>query len=815
LVSGAPPGLWLRWSLRDLRGRWAVVAATALVLAVGTGLAAALSSAKPWRVQSADASFSSLRAHDLRLTLSGGARVREGALRRVVGTALGRDVAAVQERLVVPTEIDASGAGRDALAPGRLVGVDVGLGRRMIDGIAITRGRGLRPGDSGRPVAVLETSFAEHYGLPASTTLRLPGGRRVRAVGQGRSPEWFIVAQPGAAWGGEASYAVAFVPLRTAQALAGAHGAVDEAVVRLVAGADVVSAQRRLERRLGAARLAGDVVRLDEESSHRLLYRDAENDQKTYDVFALLLLGAAAIAAFNLVSRVVDAQRRELGIGMALGVPPRALALRPLLLGAEIAVLGTALGVAMGNAAAAALRPVLGDLLPLPVLRTPMQYGLFARAGAIGLLLPLAAAGVPVLRAVRVAPIEAIRVGARAARGGGLNPLLRRVRAPGSSLAQLPLRNVLRGPRRAALTVAATGAIVAVVAALGGMVDSFRSTIDRAQAEQGRITPDRLLVQLDGYHRAGDATLRAIAALDGVRRVESLVRTDVELRAGREAIPATLTLVGSDARVWRPSLLEGTRPTAAGGVLLARRAADQLGIGVGDTIVVRHPVRLASGSYVLHDTRARVTGLHRDPFRQAVYADPGWARRLGLQGRVDLLQVAPRRPARPGAVQRSLLAVPGVASAQRATAVPDAFDDAMSAFSGVLRVGWYAALLLALLMAFNVATVTADERSREHATMFAFGVRPRRIVGLAMCEYVLLGVGASLLGLVAGRLIVAWIARALITDTLPEIGVLVHLSSSSLLAAGVAGVVAIGLGPLFTVRRLRRMDVPSTLRVVE
>jgi len=159
--------------------------------------------------------------------------------------------------------------------------------------------------------------------------------------------------------------------------------------------------------------------------------------------------------------------------------------------------------------------------------------------------------------------------------------------------------------------------------------------------------------------------------------------------------------------------------------------------------------------------------------------------------------------------------VGGVASVQRATAVPDAFADAMSAFSGVLRVGWYAALLLALLMAFNVASVAADERAREHATMFAFGVRPRAVVGLAMAEYLVVGVLATLTGLALGGLIVRWIIHSLVPDTFPELGLLTSLAPVSLAAAAIAGVAAIAAGPLFTARRLRRMDVPSTLRVVE
>jgi putative ABC transport system permease protein len=35
------------------------------------------------------------------------------------------------------------------------------------------------------------------------------------------------------------------------------------------------------------------------------------------------------------------------------------------------------------------------------------------------------------------------------------------------------------------------------------------------------------------------------------------------------------------------------------------------------------------------------------------------------------------------------------------------------------------------------------------------------------------------------------------------------------ITAALVGVVAVALAPVFTARRLRRMDVPSTLRVVE
>jgi hypothetical protein len=45
--------------------------------------------------------------------------------------------------------------------------------------------------------------------------------------------------------------------------------------------------------------------------------------------------------------------------------------------------------------------------------------------------------------------------------------------------------------------------------------------------------------------------------------------------------------------------------------------------------------------------------------------------------------------------------------------------------------------------------------------------------------------------------------------------VIVSLSGSSIFLAAVAGAGAMALAPLLTVRKLRRMDIPSTLRVLE
>ena len=61
-------------------------------------------------------------------------------------------------------------------------------------------------------------------------------------------------------------------------------------------------------------------------------------------MFALLMLAGATFAAFNLTTRIVESQRRQIGIGLALGLPARTLAIRPLAVAAEIAAAGSGAG---------------------------------------------------------------------------------------------------------------------------------------------------------------------------------------------------------------------------------------------------------------------------------------------------------------------------------------------------------------------------------------------------------------------------------------------------------------------------------------
>ena len=60
-----------------------------------------------------------------------------------------------------------------------------------------------------------------------------------------------------------------------------------------------------------------------------------------------------------------------------------------------------------------------------------------------------------------------------------------------------------------------------------------------------------------------------------------------------------------------------------------------------------------------------------------------------------------------------------------------------------------------------------------------------------------------------------WILDMVATDSFPEIGLVIELSITSIATVMVLGVGVATLAPVLGVRRLRRTDIPSTLRVLE
>ncbi|HEX6621221.1 MAG TPA: hypothetical protein VF024_16275, partial [Solirubrobacteraceae bacterium] len=90
-----------------------------------------------------------------------------------------------------------------------------------------------------------------------------------------------------------------------------------------------------------------------------------------------------------------------------------------------------------------------------------------------------------------------------------------------------------------------------------------------------------------------------------------------------------------------------------------------------------------------------------------------------------------------------------------------------------------------------------------------------RVVRGEIAEGAIVGALGTAVGIAAGRVVLSWVIGGSMAETMPDIGALVSVAPFTYALAILAGTVIVAAAPLLTVRRLRRTDVPATLRVVE
>ena len=817
--------LWLKWSWRDLRARWLQVLAIALIIALGTGVFAGLGGEKTWIVNSYEGSYALLNMYDLRVQLAEGSFLEQDALLDALADVDG--ITALEPRLIARTLVDASHDGRTIVVRGEIVGVDVAEGGPHVSRVYVPEGHGraLNESDAGQPTAVVEYKFAEYYDLQVGSPLKLSGNVSLDFVGSGFAPEYLLlmpsVVSPMV--GAESTFAVLFVSLETAQQISGHEGMVNDVVLRITEDADRDAVQADVEQRLAEAfpQVSVQVSTRDDDPARKMMYADADADQESWNLIAMLFLLGAALGAFNLAGRIVASQRREIGIGMALGVPRRWIAFRPMLMGLQIAVLGAVLGVVAGAVLSRVFGQLLVDMMPFPYWDISLYMPAVARGAVAGVLLPFVATLIPVWRAVRVPPVDAIRTGHLVAKGGGLNRLANRLPLPGRSFTHMPFRNLLRAPWRTAFTVVGVSVAIMLMVTFVGFLDTFLATRDRIEAATRYMGPNRVFAYLNFFYSEQSDVVTSLEELtdaDGrplVRAAETSLVVDATLSRGDVEFQVMLPFYNPQSAIWVPNLVAGTLESDDVGLLLSEKAADDLGVWVGDTVTVEHPVRTGIFSFKAERSAWKVIGIHDNPVRPVAYMDIRYRDLLGLEGMTNIVVLDPAEGVTLDAIKRALLEHRGVASALGIVETTQASEDMLEVFVKFLRVVRGVVLFMAFLVAFNTASINVDERVREIATMFAFGVPVRTVTRMQIVESFIVGVLGTLVGAVWGWVVLVYILAARVEEQMAELKFIIHLSPETLLVSALLGVWVVALTPLVNVRRMVHMDIPSTLRVME
>lgn len=512
--------------------------------------------------------------------------------------------------------------------------------------------------------------------------------------------------------------------------------------------------------------------------------------------FSVFALGASVAIVVNMVTGIVLAAYREVGVLKAIGCTPGQVVAIFTLQMLMPALVGAIVGVALGTLIAQPLLQQSSHALGLPP-DTTLSVLPDLVAVAACLLLVAVAAALPALRAGRLSPSRALAMGAAPVNTGGSR--VRRLlgtRAP-RSLA-LGFGEAFARPVRAGLTVLAVLVGVAtVVFALGA-----RQSLDKIQAANTQQGTAQVLVQREqGYP---DTSVTATLAADpDTSRLVGVAFNAVTI-AGYSTPVSTLGFRG-DATKLGYLIIAGRWFQKPGEALAPKALLDDAHLRIGDTVAAT-----ASGRSI----RLTIVGesYSVNNFGHSLFVDLPTLQSLAPDQDPVYYYVVLRPGADTSAyVHRVSATAPDFLTVQSTNEQPIGPIQIIDSVTAVLAV---VLVVIAAAGLFNTVLLSTRERLRDTAILKALGMTPGQVVAMVMSTALALGVIGGILGVPAGVAIFRALITALNVSTgngVPE-QTLDVFTPLQLLAVPVLGLAVAALAAFLPGRWSARTPVVQVLR---
>ena len=708
-------------------------------------------------------------------------------------------VVAVEGRVTGSALIDFA----DAELPIRALAISLpDVGTPRLNDVFLTAGR--MPASDHTDEILLLQGFADARGLRPDDrlTATMNGARRVfRIVGLAQSPEFLYTTAPGEMVPDDARFAVFWMRSTALSAGYDMAGAFNEALLGLGRHADLAQVKDDVDSLLDAYGGVG-AYGLEDQMSNRFISEELRGLRASSSSVPPIFLAVAAFLLYIVISRMVQAEREQIGLLKAFGYSSAEVSLHYLKFVLVIAFGGAILGSLAGVFAGRSMAVLYQAFYKFPFLVFQVEPRTFF-TGFLVSVLAASAGSLFVLRGVfSLTPAVAMHPPAPAdySQSWDISPSLGRWLDQPS---RMVLRRILRYPGRmvGAVVGIATGmalsvATISMMTAFDQMLDTTFSVIDRSDMTVVFFAP------------MSDKTLYELGRVEGVGYAEPFRSVPAILRNGRYSYRGAV-----DGLVAQPVLhrvIDSQQQPVAirdEGVILGQALADILHISPGQTItievregrrpVLEIPVVAVAETLLGAPAFMEITALNR------ALKEPN--RASGAYIQLD--------KSSPQSVYKAIRDMPAVAGVSLKSDARAAFKKIMDTGAGAVR--YVMAVIAAVItfgIVFNSARIAFAERLRDLASLQVIGFTRNETAFVLLGELALITLAAIPLGALLGHFLSYLISSAFSTD-LYQIPVVFSPESHG--AAALAVLLAALASGFLVKRDINRIDLVLALKTRE
>lgn len=648
---------------------------------------------------------------------------------------------------------------------------------------------------------VISESFANAHGfVPGSRFSAILNGRKreLIIVGIALSPEFIYAVGPGDIMPDDRRFGIIWMSekaLASAYDLEGAFSSVHLKLLPDTSEREVVQRLDALLERYGGQAAHGR----KDQTSHAWLDHELDMLKNMSRTLPPIFLLVAAFLINVTLSRLVTLEREQIGLLKAVGYGPWAIAAHYIKFVVIIAVIGIAIGSAVGTWLGIVVTTLFGDFFHFPFLVFIRSTDVYLAAAALSLLAAVIGAVRALWDVVKLPPAVAMQPPAP--------PRFRRVLPTAFALDRLlsqPMvmmtRNIVRHPIRAGFTVLGMALATAILVVSLFTRDTMEQLIDVTY-----FLADRQDATISFVEKRSRDVVMQVARLPGVLAVEPYREVPVRIRHG--SIERRILISGRppDADLRRIIDVD-LRPVVLPevGLAISQLLAQILGVCAGDFV----EVDLLEGRR--RTISLPVTALVEDYF--------------GIRGMMDasaLARLMREAPAvnsvnvslDPNSADRFYNAIKGIpvvsGLALQSASLANFRESVALLITTMASIYTALAAVIAFGVVYNSARISLSERARELASLRVLGFTRGEVLRILLLELALLTLIAQPPGWVMGYGL-AWIMKTNLAGELMRVRLVVE-NSTYVLASAIVIAAAV-LSALIVRRRVDRLDLVAVLK---
>lgn len=404
------------------------------------------------------------------------------------------EIDSINFRLITDTgyNLSSQDSSRSYLLSGRAIGIDTSLQvDELINGFIYDQGSGPLE-DSSSDLVFLESHFAQKFRLKPNSKLNTKICNqtylfRIQAIVY--SPDYLIVIPSKYDFLPTSIFGVIYLPIEQLQQFSNHSNQANNILIKMQDGIDlqirnqIIGDFHTLLNDYTQGAFSPPVMQ-ENQVSNLALHLDLETFEEIALILPVIILGVAAVSIYITSGRLVQSQKRTIGLASCLGYLQSDILLHFVTFSFIIGSTGSILGVIFGSIISGLITWVYAYFLRFPqIVDIQPQVHVMLFASLIGITVSVISGIIPSWRASQLEPREALHININTHKGSKsvLEKILRV--NPFGLLLTIPLRNLFRKKVRSSATVIAIAAAVMILVVAIAFIESVSLGVNKQFTE--------------------------------------------------------------------------------------------------------------------------------------------------------------------------------------------------------------------------------------------------------------------------------------------------------------------------------------------